>query len=110
MPNPVADLILVHGLGGSWLNTWSWKHDPNLFWPPWLPSEEGLARVRIFSFGYNADFKGSYTKLGILDFAKQLLLAMAAYRGGEEAGGIGTVSMTSTNCFLSRATFYKTLT
>lgn len=100
--NPVADLILVHGLGGSWLNTWSWKHDARLFWPEWLPREDGLARVRVFSFGYNADFKGPHTEMGILDFAKQLLLGMAGYGGGEEEGGIGTVSRISTSCFLTR--------
>lgn len=89
-PNRAADLILVHGLGGSWAKTWSWKHDPQIFWPQWLPTDETLSRLRIFSFGYNANFKGPSTTLGILDFAKDLLFKMSGY--GEQGEKIGQVS------------------
>ena len=95
--NPVADLILVHGLGGSWLKTWSWKHNPEVFWPSWLPDEGGLGRVRIFSFGYNSNFKGASTSLGILDFAKDLLFRMSSYGAEEEKIGrvrIGSSTVT----------------
>ncbi|KAK3997441.1 hypothetical protein QBC44DRAFT_396815 [Cladorrhinum sp. PSN332] len=85
--NPCADLILVHGLGGSWLKTWSWKRDAQFFWPAWLPSEDELSHLRIFSFGYNANFTGPSTTLGILDFAKDLLFKMSGY--GDEDAKIG---------------------
>ena len=93
--HPSADLILVHGLGGSWLKTWSWKHDPRIFWPSWLPNEEGLVRLRIFSFGYNANFKGASTSLRILDFAKELLFKMLGYGAEEEKIGRVRIALVS---------------
>jgi len=91
--DPVADLILVHGLGGSWMKTWSWRHDPQIFWPSWLPDDEGLVGVRVFSFGYNANFKGATTNLGILDFAKDLLFKMSGF-GAMKDVKIGQVRLT----------------
>ncbi|OAL74762.1 hypothetical protein A7D00_0356 [Trichophyton violaceum] len=71
--NPVADLIFVHGLGGSSLRTWSYDRDVDNFWPLWLGGEAGLAETRVFTFGYNAHFAHQDTTLSILDFAKDLL-------------------------------------
>lgn len=96
---PCADLILVHGLGGSWLKTWSWKRDAHFFWPAWLPSEDELSHLRVFSFGYNANFTGPSTTLGILDFAKDLLFKMSGY--GDEDAKIGRVSLTTSAISLS---------
>ncbi len=81
-----ADVIFVHGLGGSSWNTWCWKHDPSMFWPAWLQHEQGLSQFRVFTFGYNANFRGPDTSLSILDFAKGLLVRMRGY-GNEDAGG-----------------------
>lgn len=92
--HPVADLILVHGLGGSWMKTWSWNHDVNIFWPSWLRSDDVLSRLRVFSFGYNANYLGSKNSSGILDFAKTLLFNMDGYN--DESGTIGQVSSGST--------------
>ncbi|KAF1982271.1 hypothetical protein K402DRAFT_415046 [Aulographum hederae CBS 113979] len=78
-PEPIADLILVHGLGGSSLKTWSWKRNPDLFWPAWLKDEVDLSNIRIFSFGYNANFAGQNSVYSIMDFAKSLLLHMSTY-------------------------------
>lgn len=77
--DPVADLIFVHGLGGSSRKTWSFERDVKNFWPPWLGSEVGFSNTRIFTFGYNGRFAGESTKLSILDFAKELLFQARHY-------------------------------
>lgn len=77
--SPSADIIFVHGLGGSSQLTWAKNHDINLFWPrEWLPLEADISSARIFSFGYDAQFK-SQEKRGVLsisDFARDLLYQM----------------------------------
>ncbi|KAH8202615.1 hypothetical protein TruAng_003216 [Truncatella angustata] len=76
---PSADIIFIHGLGGSSRLTWSKNHDLNLLWPSlWLPSDDDLQNCRIFTFGYNADYRSSSQSptLGISDFAKNLLFDM----------------------------------
>ncbi|KAI4143733.1 MAG: hypothetical protein LQ341_002834 [Variospora aurantia] len=76
---PVADIILVHGLGGTSQKTWSRNRDAQYFWPQkWLPSEPGFEQARILSFGYNAHFAsaGRENILNIADFAKDLLFGM----------------------------------
>lgn len=74
----VADVVLVHGLGGTSRLTWSWKKDLSLFWPEkWLPFEPGMDQVRILTFGYNANFMSPGTDLfNIAEFANELLLQM----------------------------------
>ncbi|KAK4203401.1 putative WD40 domain-containing protein [Triangularia verruculosa] len=85
-----ADIIFVHGLGGSSRRTWSWNRDPNFFWPSWIHHEEGLSQFRIFSFGYNANFRESDTPLSIMDFSKSLLVRMRAYgHGALDSDAIG---------------------
>lgn len=76
---PVADVIFLHGLGGTSRQTWSKNRDSELFWPQnWLPLETEISRTRIFSFGYNAHFSasGPNSIASISDFAKSLLFAM----------------------------------
>lgn len=77
--DPCGDIIFVHGLGGMARKTWC--HDRNLdyFWPPWLGEENGLSSFRIFTFGYNSNFKGARTNLNILDFAKDLLFQILTF-------------------------------
>jgi pimeloyl-ACP methyl ester carboxylesterase len=73
---PTADIIFVHGLGGSALRTWSWERKPTNFWPAWLAEDETLRDCRILTFGYNSNFKGDAHNLDIIDFAKDLCLQM----------------------------------
>lgn len=73
-----ADIIFVHGLGGSSQLSWSFNKDLSLFWPKeWLPSEPGFQNVRILTFGYNAHFMSQSKDLfNISDFAKDLLMQL----------------------------------
>ncbi|KAK2788180.1 hypothetical protein FQN53_004065 [Emmonsiellopsis sp. PD_33] len=77
--SPFADLIFVHGLGGSSLKTWSHNRDVERFWLPWLGSETGLSNTRIFTFGYSAHLAQQSPTLSILDFAKDLLFQIKMY-------------------------------
>lgn len=75
----VADMIFVHGLGGSSRLSWSRNKDLKLFWPKeWLPLDRDIQQARVFSFGYNASFQSSPQSgtVGIADFAKNLLYDM----------------------------------
>ena len=71
-----ADIIFVHGLGGTSRLTWSKNKDLDLFWPlTFLPQEPDICEARIMTFGYNASFLRASTRniTTVLDFAKDLL-------------------------------------
>lgn len=75
----VADIIFVHGLGGSSRLTWCHGRRLDKFWPQqWLPKDEDICNARISTFGYNANFRSSQqaSVLGISDFSKSLLFDM----------------------------------
>ncbi|KAI9653689.1 MAG: hypothetical protein M1831_005717 [Alyxoria varia] len=76
---PAGDIIFVHGLGGTAWRTWCWNRDRKAFWPAWLADKDTLSSYRIFTFGYNSDFKGQETNLSIQDFAKSLLHHMLVF-------------------------------
>jgi hypothetical protein len=91
---PLVDLIFVHGLGGTSHSTWSWQRNPDNFWPGWLAEDAELSSCRVFTFGYNADFKQD-TSSAIVEFSKDLLLRMKAWTAsgsGNVNAVIGTVS------------------
>lgn len=92
---PAGDIIFVHGLGGTALRTWSWKRDVANFWPAWLADEEELSPFRVFSFGYNSNFKGAATNLNTIDFAKDLLFSMLTFSGGVRDGAEDPISIGS---------------
>lgn len=73
--NRAADIVFVHGLGGTSQSTWSKNKDPELFWPlKFLPLEPEICLARVLTFGYNARFrKAGSANITILDFAKDLL-------------------------------------
>lgn len=73
-PQPLIDLIFIHGLRGGSIKTWRKGNDPHLFWPQyWLPMEAGLCNASIHSFGYDSDW-GSTTPsiLNVHDFGRAL--------------------------------------
>ena len=85
---PVADIVFVHGLGGTSRQTWSKNRDPALFWPlEWLPYERTLSSARISTFGYNAHFMSTSDTGSILKishFAKDLLFQLRFAKGAAE--------------------------
>ena len=81
-PDPEGDIIFVHGLGGTARKTWSWDRNVDYFWPAWLAEENGLSSYRVFTYGYNSNFKGIGTNLNITDFAKGLLFQMLVFANG----------------------------
>jgi WD40 repeat protein len=75
--NPVADLVFVHGLGGSDLRSWSADGSEQAFWPEnWLPQETLLDHTRISTYHYNSlhdTYGATGNLLDISGFAKDLL-------------------------------------
>ncbi|KAH7313911.1 hypothetical protein B0I35DRAFT_376352 [Stachybotrys elegans] len=71
----LADIVLIHGLGGNSRKTWSFSSDPEHFWPGrWLPFDPDFVNTRIHVFGYNADWRDrQHSPLRIYDFAQSLL-------------------------------------
>ena len=94
--SPSADIVFIHGLGGTSRHTWSKNRDLQSFWPlQWLPCEPDLATARIMTFGYNSHFSSVSHRqesiLNISDFAKDLLFSMKFATGeGERRLGIGS--------------------
>jgi hypothetical protein len=99
-PEPLIDLIFVHGMGGTSRKTWSWQRDPQNFWPAWLGRDAELYKSRIFTFGYNADFSGQQTPLNILDFAKDLLFRMKTHSSAQIPSdrSVGEVGLLISSC------------
>lgn len=96
---PKADIVFIHGLGGTSRSTWSKNRDPDLFWPlMFLPLEQDICNMRIFTYGYNAEVMkaGGRSSTSILDFAKNLLYDMRFFIDDAEADlRIGKVSIIS---------------
>ncbi|KAL9003320.1 MAG: hypothetical protein Q9188_003796 [Gyalolechia gomerana] len=84
--SPKVDIVFVHGLGGASQKTWSKHGDPDLFWPlKFLPLEPYLCLSRIFTFGYNANFRAAgKVSTSILDFAKDLLFDLKFAKGDQK--------------------------
>ena len=71
-----ANIVFVHGLGGTSHMTWSKNKDSDLFWPRvFLSQERDISSARILTFGYNAEVRPVSRSNGksVLDFAKDLL-------------------------------------
>ncbi|KAI1501045.1 hypothetical protein F5X99DRAFT_418835 [Biscogniauxia marginata] len=77
-PEPLIDLIFVHGLRGGSIKTWRKGSDPHNFWPQsWLPLERGLRNVNIHTFGYDSDWASTKSSiLNVHDFGQTLLEEM----------------------------------
>jgi len=91
-----ADIVFVHGLGGTSRMTWSKYKDPELFWPlTFLPLEPDVCLARILTFGYNAHFrKAGNVSTSVLDFAKDLLFDLKYARDEQKEDlNMGNVSI-----------------
>jgi hypothetical protein len=75
-PHPIADIIFIHGLGGTSHRSWAWERDSRNFWPKWLSSEPQLSMARVHTFGYAAGIGTPAKKVSITEFADHLLLDM----------------------------------
>ncbi|KAI1322516.1 NACHT and WD domain protein [Xylariaceae sp. FL0255] len=89
-----ADIVFIHGLGGTSRLTWSKNKSPELFWPlTFLPLEPDLCLARILTFGYNANFlRSGNVSTSILDFAKALLFDLK-YAKDEAVNDLGMGNM-----------------
>ncbi|KAJ0166154.1 Protein SERAC1, partial [Colletotrichum tanaceti] len=73
---PCAEIVLVHGLGGTSQKTWTWPDDPHCFWPREMCNLDPLQMARVWTHGYPADgLKRPMTKsvADINDFAEDFL-------------------------------------
>jgi hypothetical protein len=58
-PEPLIELIFVHGLRGGSIKTWRKGEDYRLFWPKFfLPTDPEFRNASIYSFGYDSDWAG----------------------------------------------------
>ncbi|KAL8400455.1 hypothetical protein RB594_000734 [Gaeumannomyces avenae] len=72
------DLVLVHGLNGDYLTTWT-HEATKICWPrDLLPSE--LPNARVLSFAYNADVYGNTSVAGIRGNAQAMLARLRDLR------------------------------
>ncbi|KAL2829679.1 hypothetical protein BDW59DRAFT_141781 [Aspergillus cavernicola] len=82
-PDPLVDIVLVHGLNGHPHRTWASK-STNTFWPiDLLPDVVSQNRVRILTYGYNANvtsFTDGASKDRILNHSETLAAQLAANR------------------------------
>jgi hypothetical protein len=77
-PEPLVDVIFVHGLRGGSVKTWRKGNDPALFWPKtWLPYEKGFEHASIYSFGYDSDWLTTKKRvLNVHNFGMELFEVM----------------------------------
>lgn len=97
-----ADVVFVHGLGGSSRMTWSHGRNLDLFWPlKFLPREPDINEARILTFGYNANFRpgSGKNKMSVLDFAKDLLYDLK-YSRDNSLSGLEDLGMGEVNIYL----------
>ena len=95
MDDRKADIIFIHGLGGTSRKTWSKNEDPELFWPmKFLPLEPDICLTRILTFGYDANFLAAgKVSASVLDFAKDLLFDLKFSKDEQKADlNLGNVS------------------
>lgn len=82
-PNALVDIVFVHGLNGHPHRTWT-SAKTGTFWPvDLLPDVLSQNRVRILSYGYNANvtsFTDGASKDRILNHSETLAASLAANR------------------------------
>ncbi|KAK4199523.1 hypothetical protein QBC40DRAFT_176104, partial [Triangularia verruculosa] len=78
---PAVDVVLVHGLDGDPIKTWT-EPDSGVLWPKTLLPEK-FPGARVMSFGYNADMYLNRSKAGIRANAEALLASLNGRRRGD---------------------------
>lgn len=74
-----VSIVLVHGLGGSQLGTWTNKE--NVCWPKEKDFWGNLGdKIRVLAFGYNANFLSNVTTQTMFDHAGDLLEGLMLQR------------------------------
>ncbi|KAI0970860.1 hypothetical protein F4678DRAFT_106078 [Xylaria arbuscula] len=75
------DLVLVHGFGGDYIDTWTFEQgDSRVFWPEHLLlAESGQPKTRILSFGYDT---GQLVVTSIRGYARSMLSFLDDQREG----------------------------
>jgi hypothetical protein len=97
VPEPLADIIFVHGLGGGSRKTWAKSKKDGQYWPKeWLAKDPNFQNVRLHSFGYKADWQEMKDSiLDIQDFALSLLGEMQDNPGIRKTSVIMTFPVSS---------------
>jgi protein SERAC1 len=80
-----ADVIFVHGLTGSPLDTWSSERtieQEGTYWPKWLVAD--LPHLNYYTLGYPASLFAKWAKkeMNLYERAKSVLEVLAAYNFG----------------------------
>ncbi|KAB5566796.1 NACHT and WD domain protein, partial [Coniochaeta sp. 2T2.1] len=107
-PEPLVDIIFVHGLRGGSVKTWRKGDDPALFWPKaWLPFEKGFEHANIYSFGYDSDWLTATKRLlNVHNFGTELF-ETPIILVGHSMGGL-VIKKASTDAFSAFSDSLKT--
>ena len=73
-----VDIVAIHGLNGDFEDSWTDRETGKLWLRDSLP--EDLPGARIFSFGYEASVFFNKHRVGLLDFANDLLVRLSTVR------------------------------
>jgi len=77
----LPDIVAIHGINGDPYETW--RHENGRLWlRDFLPKH--IPRVRVFSFGYDAQVAFTTSTADLQSFAKSLLGHLGRYRTGKE--------------------------
>ncbi|KAE9367293.1 hypothetical protein N431DRAFT_513570 [Stipitochalara longipes BDJ] len=91
-----ADIVFVHGLGGSSIKSWCKNNDLDLFWPrKFLRLDPDICHARIMTFGYNTASPSTGDAISnISGFATDLLRALKFIKDEKQGGlNIGSVPL-----------------
>ncbi|RPA77699.1 hypothetical protein BJ508DRAFT_165203 [Ascobolus immersus RN42] len=79
----IADIILVHGLTGGRISTWSMPSEKEPWPKKFLPKH--IPQARISTFGYDAEVVNAWemtSQIGVRDHARKLVNALVVLREG----------------------------